>query len=99
MTAVGGARTSARRPRGIREAGGALGLGVAACAACCAGPILAFLGGVTILGFASTTVVGIGGVAIGLVALVAFLVVRRRRAVAPCAVLGGPTRVDLVARR
>ncbi len=31
-----------------------LGLGVAACAACCAGPILAFLGGLGVAGLAST---------------------------------------------
>src|SRR5688572_3390682 len=90
--------TPSPRRRRSREAGGVIGLGVAACAACCAGPILAFRGGVTILGFASTAVIGLGGVAIGFVALVSFLVVRRRRAAAPCAVPDGPVRVDLMAR-
>ena len=32
-----------------RRAAGVVGLGAAACAACCAGPILAFLGGLSIV--------------------------------------------------
>ncbi len=91
--------TPSRRCRGMRDAGGVLGLGVAACAACCAGPILAFLGGVSIVGFASTTVIGIAGVVVGLTALVAFLTIRRRRTAASCSVPEGPVQVDLMARR
>jgi mercuric ion transport protein len=74
----------------MRDVGGVLGLGAAACAACCAGPILALLGGVSILGFASTTVIGIAGVVVGLAALVAHLVVRRRRTATSCSVPEGP---------
>lgn len=87
------------RRRGIRDAGGVLAFGAAACVACCAGPLLAFLGGVSILGFASTTVIGVVGVVVGVVALVTFLLVRRRRATASCAAASGPVRVDLMARR
>lgn len=56
-----------------------LGIGAAACLACCAGPILAFLGGLGIAGLASTLLIGAGGLLITVVALVAFIVVRRRR--------------------
>lgn len=62
-----------------------LGLGALACAACCAGPILAFLGGVSIAGLVSTTVIGAAGLVIAAVALVAYLAVRHRRAIS-CAV-------------
>ncbi len=62
-----------------REGVGLVGLGVAACAACCAGPILAFLGGLTIAGLASTLVIGVAGLAIALVAGTAWFIVRRRR--------------------
>jgi len=83
----------------MRDAGGIVGLGVAACAACCAGPILALLGGVSILGFASTTVIGIAGLVVGLSALVAFVTIRRRPSAASCGPPDGPVRVDLMARR
>ena len=41
-----------------------LGLGAAACVACCAGPILAFLGGLGIAGLASTLLIGAAGLLI-----------------------------------
>ena len=56
-----------------------LGIGAAACVACCAGPILAFLGGVSLAGLASTVFIGTAGFVIAAVALAALLVVRRRR--------------------
>ncbi len=56
-----------------------LGLGALACIGCCAGPVLAFLGGVSIAGLASTTLIGGAGLLIAAVAAVAYLVVRRRR--------------------
>lgn len=55
-----------------------LGFGVAACAACCAGPLLAFLGGATIAGLVGTMFVGVAGVVVSLLAAVAFVIVRRR---------------------
>jgi len=56
-----------------------LGLGAAACVACCAGPILAFLGGIGIAGVAGFWLVGGGGLVIAALAAIAFLVVRRRQ--------------------
>lgn len=91
--------TPQRRPRTMRDAGGVLGLGVAACAACCAGPILALLGGLSILGFASTAVIGVAGLIIGALALVALLAMRRRRAAASSARTEGPVPVELMPRR
>jgi mercuric ion transport protein len=56
-----------------------LGLGAAACVACCAGPILAFLGGLGIAGVASTLVIGAAGLLITAAAVTAIVVVRRGR--------------------
>ena len=76
-----------------------LGLGAAACAACCAGPILAFLGGLSVAGIASTWLIGGGGLIIAAAAACGFLVVRRRRKRSACgAAPGEPTPVELVAR-
>ena len=57
-----------------------LGIGAAACLACCAGPILAVLGGLGIAGLASTLLIGAGGLIITAAAVVAFVAIRRRRA-------------------
>lgn len=56
---------------------GVLGVGIAACVACCAGPMLAFLGGATVAGLAGTLFVGVAGVVVAMVAAVAFVMVRR----------------------
>ena len=56
------------------------GIGAAACVACCAGPVLAFLGGLGLAGVASTALIGTTGLAITAVAIVAFVTVRRRGA-------------------
>lgn len=58
---------------------GMLGIGVAACAACCAVPILALLGGLSLAGLASTLVIGTSGLVIAAAATTAFVAVRRRR--------------------
>ena len=50
---------------------GMLGIGVAACVACCAGPILAFLGGLSVVGLANTPVLGGASVVIAIVAGIA----------------------------
>lgn len=63
---------------------GVVGVGVAACVACCAGPLLAFLGGATIAGLAGTLFVGITGVVVAVVAAVAFVAVRRRQQRSAC---------------
>ncbi|HUP86904.1 MAG TPA: hypothetical protein VM143_14695 [Acidimicrobiales bacterium] len=61
---------------------GIVGIGAAACAACCAGPVLAILGGVTIAGVAGTMFVGVASLLVAVVAAVAYVGVRRRRSIA-----------------
>lgn len=61
---------------------GIVGIGAAACAACCAAPILAILGGATIVGVAGTLFVGVASLLVAVVAAVAYVVVRRRRSIA-----------------
>ncbi len=58
-----------------RDGFGLVGLGVVACVACCAGPILALLGGLTIAGLASTLVIGVAGLAVAVMSAVAWLAV------------------------
>ena len=71
-----------------------VGVGVAACAVCCAGPILGVLAAIglgTAAGFAlfGTMTIFIGA------ALIAFVVVRRRRRAAACAVTETPNSVPV----
>jgi mercuric ion transport protein len=62
-----------------RTAGFSL-LGIAAaCAACCVGPILALLGGLSVAGLASALVFGTVGIVVAVGAAVAALLVVRRR--------------------
>ena len=70
------ARRTATRRGGA--ATGLLGLGAAACAACCAGPILGLLGAIGIASAAGYTFVGSVALVIG--AAVAATAVLRRRA-------------------
>lgn len=56
-----------------------VGIGLAACVACCAGPILAFLGGLSLAGAASSLFLGLGGLVVAVVASAAFLLLRHRR--------------------
>ena len=76
---------------------GLLGIGAAACVACCAGPVLAFLGGLSVAGALSSAIVGWFGLLVAAVAAVAYLVVRRRRPA--CAVPAGDVRVAAPSRR
>jgi hypothetical protein len=62
-----------------RDGVGILGIGAGACLVCCAGPIVAFLGGLGIAGLASTLLIGAAGAAITAAAITAFVVVRRHR--------------------
>jgi hypothetical protein len=62
----------------------ALGLGVTACVACCIGSNVAFLGGLSIAGLASSWLIGPAGLVVAVVAAGAFVVVRRRRSQAVC---------------
>lgn len=69
---------------------GALGLGAIACVACCAGPLLAILGGVTIAGLAGTMLLGVASLVVAGAGAIAFFLVRQRRRAASCAVDAGP---------
>lgn len=76
-----------------------LGL-AAACLACCAGPILAVLGGVSIAGLASTWLIGASGLVIAAAAAIGLTVVRRRQAAASCATdPAEPTPIELTERQ
>jgi mercuric ion transport protein len=65
-----------------KEGAGLLGIGVAACAVCCAGPILGFLAAIGIGTFIGVAMFGAVGLAIALLAIVP--IARRRRAAASC---------------
>jgi hypothetical protein len=62
---------------------GMLGLGAVACLACCAGPVLAFLGGLGVAGLASAVFIGGVGLAVTAAAIAAFVVVDRGRSSCP----------------
>ena len=60
----------------------ALGVGVAACAVCCAGPILGVLAAIGLTTALGAALFGVGALVLGAVAMTAVLVRRRRRALA-----------------
>lgn len=71
-----------------------VGVGAAACAACCAGPTLAVLAAIGLGTAAGMLVFGVGALILG--ALVVATVVRRRRpTAATCAPSAPPTPVEL----
>jgi hypothetical protein len=74
-----------------------VGIGAAACVACCAGPLLAFLGGLGIAGLASILLVGAAGLLVTAAAAAAIAIVRRRRTA--CDVAEGPVPVAVPTRR
>lgn len=69
---------------------GVFGFAAAACVACCAGPFLAAIGGLTALGVAGTIAFGGAALAVAGVATVALIVIRQRRRTLP-----EPQRVEL----
>lgn len=77
--------------RGIRV----LGLGALACLGCCAGPVLAFLGGLSIAGVASTAIIGSVGLVVAVAAAGGYLTVRRRRTSACGITVADPVPVEL----
>ena len=77
-----------------KENAAIVGVGVAACAACCAGPIIGFLAAIglgTAVGFA---LFGSATLAIGAIAIIVVLRRRRRRA-NPCTTTSAPVAIDL----
>lgn len=65
---------------------GIVGVGAAACAACCAGPLLAIIGGITIAGLAGTLFLGAVSLVAVVAAAVGYFAVHRRRQAAVCAI-------------
>lgn len=76
-----------------KQNAGVVGLGIAACAACCAGPILGFLAAIGLGTALGVAVFGTAGLAIALLAIVPIM--RRRRQAAACGVEDGPLPVML----
>jgi hypothetical protein len=76
-----------------------LGIGAAACAACCAGPMLAFLGGLSLAGLVSTLVFGTVGLLVAAGAAVAAQLVLRRRRGSSCDPDQAPVPVASPSRR
>lgn len=60
----------------------AVGVGVAACVACCAGPILGVLAAIGLTTITGALWFGLGAVALGLIAAAAVVLRRRRRVIA-----------------
>lgn len=71
-----------------------VGVAALACLACCIGPILGVLGGIAALGVLSSAFIGVGGLAIAAVAVLTFVLVRKKRR--PCAVAERETPVTLI---
>lgn len=66
--------------RGEKSNGALIGVGVAACAVCCAGPILGVLAAIGISTGVGFALFGVGALVVG-AAFAAFVVMRRRRGV------------------
>jgi hypothetical protein len=59
---------------------GGVGVGLAACAVCCAGPIVAILGTLGLAGLSTTFVIGWIGLLVAAATIIAYIVLRRRQA-------------------
>jgi hypothetical protein len=85
--------------KSAKQGGTAVGVGIAACAACCAGPILAALGSAAAFIGVATFVAGAVGLAVAFLVAV-ILTVRWRRHCAPESVaVEAPTRRDKIGDR
>jgi hypothetical protein len=76
-----------------KQGAGLLGIGAAACAACCAGPIIGVLAAAGLLTVATYIVTGLIGLAVAIP--LAILIHRRRKARPECAAAMGSTRLEL----
>jgi membrane protein implicated in regulation of membrane protease activity len=88
------------RPGSRRSTVAGVGVVAAACAVCCAGPLLAIVGGVSALGAAAAFLLwpAVGVRLAAVAAVVALLVVRRRRRAAGCRPRPDPVPVSLNGR-
>jgi hypothetical protein len=83
---------------GKKDGAALVGVGVAACAVCCAGPILGFLAAIGLGTALGVAVFGVGALLVG-GATAAFVIVRRRRRATSCAPAGvEPTAVEFTER-
>jgi hypothetical protein len=80
-----------------RGAARIIGLGAAACVACCAGPIVAFVGGVALFGAIGAKFIGIAALLVASGVIVAMLALRRRRS--GCESRTAPVPMDVPVRR
>ena len=78
---------------------GIVGLGAAACAACCAGPIVGVVASIAATGALAATVFGLAAFVVAALALVLVIVVLRRRQKAGACTMPGPVSVDAPVRR
>lgn len=67
-----------------RENAAIIGAGVAACAVCCAGPVLGVLAAIGLGAVAGVAVFGTVALLVGALAITAVVVRRRRRSAATC---------------
>lgn len=67
-----------------RDGFGVFGIGVAACVACCAAPIVALLGGLSLAGAVGSLFIGVSGLVVTLAAGVGYLIARRQRTRSVC---------------
>ena len=81
-----------------RENSAIIGVGVAACAVCCAGPILGALAAIGLGAGAGFALFGAIAILIG-VAAIAGVVVRRRRHANACTPADAPVQVELTGMR
>lgn len=77
-----------------KERAAVLGIGAAACAVCCAGPILGFLAAIGLGTAAGFALFGTIALIVG-AALAAFLIIRRRRRAVTCAPSKSPAPVPV----
>ena len=81
-----------------KDSAALVGVGAAACAVCCAGPILGFLAAIGLGTALGVAIWGVGALIVGAVAA-AFVVVRRRGRAAACVSEGdGVALVELTER-
>ena len=77
-----------------KENAAIVGVGVVACAACCAGPILGFIAAIGLGTAAGFALFGTAALVVGALAVVIVLR-RRRRRVNACAPMSGPVEVGM----